>query len=139
MSLLDEAAPVRDGEMPDAGRLGDYLARQLPGLVLPLAVRQFPSGFSNLTYLLTAGDRELVLRRPPAGTRPKSGHDMGREFRVLAALQGVFAESPRPLHLCTDDSVLGINRRDRLVAGAAALLRACDGTRNIVGSYRPAD
>ncbi len=73
-----------------------------------MAVRQFPSGFSNLTYLLTAGDRELVLRRPPAGTRPKSGHDMGREFRVLAALQGVFAESPRPLHLCTDDSVLGI-------------------------------
>lgn len=107
MSLLDEAAPVRDGEALDPRRLGEYLAAQLPGLALPVAVRQFPSGFSNLTYLLTAGSRELVLRRPPQGTRPKSGHDMGREFRVLSALQGVFAESPRPLHLCNDESVIG--------------------------------
>jgi aminoglycoside phosphotransferase (APT) family kinase protein len=107
MSLLDEAAPVRDGETLDAGRLGEYLAAQLPGLALPLTVRQFPSGFSNLTYLLTAGNREFVLRRPPQGTRPKSGHDMSREFRVLSALQGVFAESPRPLHQCDDESVIG--------------------------------
>jgi aminoglycoside phosphotransferase (APT) family kinase protein len=107
MSLLDEAAPVRDGENLDARSLGEYLAAQIPGLTLPLVVRQFPSGFSNLTYLLTAGCRELVLRRPPKGTRPKSGHDMGREFRVLSALQGSFAASPRPLHLCDDASVIG--------------------------------
>lgn len=107
MSLLDEAAPVRDGETLDPRRLGEYLAAQLPGLALPVTVRQFPSGFSNLTYLLTAGSREFVLRRPPQGTRPKSGHDMGREFRVLSALQGVFAESPRPLHLCNDESIIG--------------------------------
>lgn len=107
MSLLDQAAPVRDGEALDARRLGEYLAAQMPGLALPLAIRQFPSGFSNLSYLLTAGSREFVLRRPPLGTRPKSGHDMSREFRVLSALQGVFAESPRPLHLCADESVIG--------------------------------
>jgi len=107
MSLMDESAPVRDGEALDARRLGEYLAAQIPGLALPLGVRQFPSGFSNLTYLLTAGTRELVLRRPPQGTRPKSGHDMSREFRVLSALQGAFAESPRPLHLCADESVIG--------------------------------
>jgi aminoglycoside phosphotransferase (APT) family kinase protein len=70
-------------------------------------VRQFPSGFSNLTYLLTAGDIELVLRRPPFGTRPKTGHDMGREFRVLSALKRGFAECPRPVHNCTDESVIG--------------------------------
>ena len=103
----DEAAPVRDGEGLDAARLGGYLAARLPGLELPLVVRQFPSGFSNLTYLLTAGRRDMVLRRPPAGTRPQSGHDMGREFRVLTALQGVFAESPRPIHWCEDEAVIG--------------------------------
>ena len=97
MSLVDEAAAPRAGEALDAAVLGEYLARQLPGLVLPLAVRQFPAGFSNLSYLLRAGGREMVLRRPPFGTRPKSGHDMGREFRVLSALAGHFAESPRPL------------------------------------------
>ncbi len=107
MSLVDEAAAPRAGEALDAAVLGEYLARRLPGLVLPLAVRQFPSGFSNLSYLLIAGDREMVLRRPPSGTRPKSGHDMDREFRVLSALAGHFAESPRPLHFCADESVIG--------------------------------
>ena len=107
MSRLDEAAPVRDGESLDAGRLGEYLASRITDLQLPLVILQFPSGFSNLTYLLSAGSRELVLRRPPIGTRPKSGHDMGREFRVLSALQGVFAESPRPIHFCEDETIIG--------------------------------
>jgi aminoglycoside phosphotransferase (APT) family kinase protein len=107
MSLVDEAAATRPGEALDAGVLGEYLARRLPGLALPLTVRQFPSGYSNLSYLLAAGDREMVLRRPPSGTRPKSGHDMAREFRVLSALAGAFAESPRPLHFCADESVIG--------------------------------
>ncbi|MBX3704204.1 MAG: phosphotransferase [Steroidobacteraceae bacterium] len=138
MSLVDAAAAPRDGEALDAVALGEYLARQLPGLALPLTVRQFPSGFSNLSYLLTAGDREMVLRRPPFDTRPKSGHDMGREFRVLSALAGHFAESPRPLHFCADESVIGapfyvverirgiILRRDYPLelAAAPALVRA---------------
>ena len=107
MSRLDEAAPVRNGESLDADRLAAYLASQVPDLAPPLTIRQFPSGFSNLTYLIAAGSREYVLRRPPIGTRPKSGHDMGREFRVLSALQGVFPESPRPIHFCDDESVIG--------------------------------
>ncbi len=107
MSLVDEAAPVRAGESLDAGRLGRYLAAQLPALELPLTVRQFPAGFSNLTYLLAAGNGEMVLRRPPFGTRPKSGHDMAREFRVLTALHAAFGRCPRPLHYCADESVIG--------------------------------
>lgn len=107
MTRIDEAAAPRAGEALDASRLGAYLAGRLPGLELPLTVRQFPAGFSNLSYLLTAGGAEMVLRRPPFGTRPKSGHDMAREFRVLSALAGRFAESPRPLHYCDDESVIG--------------------------------
>ncbi len=52
------------------------------------AVRQYPSGFSNLTYLLDVGDQRLVLRRPPMGQHVRGGHDMGREFRLLTALAG---------------------------------------------------
>lgn len=107
MSLVDQPADVRAGESLDAGRLGEYLAAHLPALALPLTVRQFPAGFSNLTYLLAAGDIELVLRRPPLGGRPKTGHDMGREFRVLSALHGVFGRCPRPVHYCGDESVIG--------------------------------
>jgi aminoglycoside phosphotransferase (APT) family kinase protein len=107
VSLVDEAVPVRAGEALDIERLGEYLAEHLPDLELPLSLRQFPSGFSNLSYLLTAGSAEFVLRRPPIGTRPKSGHDMQREFRVLAALHVGFPECPRALHFCSDESVIG--------------------------------
>jgi aminoglycoside phosphotransferase (APT) family kinase protein len=107
MSLIDDATAVRAGEELDEARLGDYLAGYVPGLELPLRVRQFPAGFSNLSYLLTAGSVDLVLRRPPIGTRPKSGHDMQREFRVLSRLHEGFAESPKPLHFCADESVIG--------------------------------
>lgn len=107
MSLIDDAAPVRAGEAIDAARLGKYLAEHIPGIQLPLQLRQFPSGFSNLSYLLTAGSLELVLRRPPVGTRPKSGHDMYREFRVLSGLRAGFAECPTPLHFCADEAVIG--------------------------------
>ena len=107
MNLVDDAAPVRAGEALDVARLGEYLATHIPDLQLPLRVRQFPSGFSNLSYLLTAGSAEFVLRRPPIGTRPKSGHDMQREFRVLSALRAGFAECPRPLHYCADETVIG--------------------------------
>ena len=106
MSLLDEAAPVRSGEALDEERLGAYLAGHIEGLELPLHVRQFPSGYSNLSYLLSGGV-ELVLRRPPIGTRPKSGHDMNREFRVLSALHAGFPECPRALHYCADETIIG--------------------------------
>src|SRR6185295_7784007 len=91
----------------DAERLAAWLAERLPGFEPPLAVQQFPSGFSNLSYLLSAGGREYVLRRPPSGTRPKSGHDMRREYRVLSALHPAFPECPRAWLLCEDESVIG--------------------------------
>jgi len=107
MNPADEAGALRAGEELDANRLGAYLAEHFPDLELPLQLRQFPSGFSNLSYLLTAGRRQLVLRRPPVGTRPKSGHDMHREFCVLSALRPAFALCPQALHYCADESVIG--------------------------------
>lgn len=104
---LDGTKPVRDGEQLDLAALDAYLSAQLPALTGPLSVEQFPSGYSNLTYLLRKGDTELVLRRPPAAVQVKSGHDMAREHRVLAGLQGVYPPAPRPLAYCDDASVLG--------------------------------
>jgi len=48
-----------------------------------------------------------VLRRPPFGSKVKSAHDMGREFRVLSKLHSVYAPAPEVLLYCDDDSVLG--------------------------------
>jgi len=97
----------RAGEGLDAARLGAWLAQALPRYAGPLAIRQFPAGFSNLTYLLATPARDYVLRRPPFGTRPRAGHDMLREYRVLAALGPHFRYCPRVLACCEDESVIG--------------------------------
>jgi aminoglycoside phosphotransferase (APT) family kinase protein len=103
----DRPAAVRPGEELDSEQLEAYLKANIPGLSGELVVEQFPRGFSNLTYLLRLGERELVLRRPPFGARIKSAHDMGREFAVLSGLVGVYPKVPRPLIHCADDSVIG--------------------------------
>ena len=70
-------------------------------------MRQFPSGASNLTYLLKVGDWEGVLRRPPLGPVPPKAHDMGRESGILAKLNAAYPLAPRPYFFCEDESVIG--------------------------------
>lgn len=103
---VDRAAPVRSGEEIDSARLSEYLGAHLD-LPRAIAIEQFPSGFSNLTYLLRCGEAEYVLRRPPFGSKVKTAHDMGREFRVLSALAPVYPKAPRPFLACDDPSVIG--------------------------------
>ena len=105
--LLDRARTVREGEGLDETRLLAYLRAQLPALDGPLSIEQFPSGYSNLTYLLRVGDVELVLRRPPFGSKVKTAHDMRREYTILSRLRPVYAKVPRPLLYCDDVSVIG--------------------------------
>jgi aminoglycoside phosphotransferase (APT) family kinase protein len=81
--------------------------QQLANVRGPLVVEQFPSGYSNLTYLLRMGEQELVLRRPPFGAAIKSAHDMGREYKVLTGLRAVYAKVPQPLLYCADETILG--------------------------------
>jgi aminoglycoside phosphotransferase (APT) family kinase protein len=106
-SLIDRTQPVRRGEEIDLERLRDYLRQNLPDLSGPLSIEQFPAGFSNLTYLIRAGARQLVLRRPPIGAKIKTAHDMGREFTILSGLHPIYPKVPRPLLFCQDDSVVG--------------------------------
>lgn len=70
-------------------------------------VSQFRSGASNLTYLLKYPDRELVLRRPPVGTKAVSAHDMKREFLIQSRLKPVYDLVPKVIALCEDHSILG--------------------------------
>ncbi|MEJ7729045.1 MAG: phosphotransferase family protein [Polyangiaceae bacterium] len=111
-TALDAARAVRGGEEIDAGVLRAFLLERAPelldqGSATVLAIEQFPSGHSNLTYLVRAGAREMVLRRPPFGSKVKSAHDMGREVRVLSGLSRVYPPAPRPLVHCEDADVLG--------------------------------
>jgi aminoglycoside phosphotransferase (APT) family kinase protein len=103
---VDRPVAVRLGEELDVERLGPYLEDAL-GVEGEIGVRQYPSGYSNLTYLVRIGDAEFVLRRPPFGSKPKSGHDMQREHAVLSALHESFPYCPEPLLYCDDPSVIG--------------------------------
>src|SRR5690349_8927554 len=107
MVSIDQSVSIRAGEELPQEALVAYLKQHLPELDGPLTVEQFPAGFSNLTYLVRVGDRELVLRRPPIGAKIKTAHDMGREYRILAHLHPVYSKVPRPLLFCEDEGVLG--------------------------------
>jgi aminoglycoside phosphotransferase (APT) family kinase protein len=106
--MIDTPRAPRAGEELDAAALAAYLGEHLAGAAgQPIAVEQFPGGHSNLTYLVRIGDRELVLRRPPVGSKVKTAHDMGREVRVLSRLAPAWHPAPRPVLHCDDPAVLG--------------------------------
>ena len=105
--MIDQPKDIRQGEDLDLQKLKGYLKEHLEGFNGELEISQFPSGFSNLTYLLKSGDKEYVLRRPPFGANIRGGHDMSREFRVLSALDGVYSKSPKPVLFCEDHEVMG--------------------------------
>ena len=106
-ALIDKTSAVREGEELDLDALKQHLEPVLGSKVANLAVRQFPGGHSNLTYLLSAGDENWVLRRPPFGSKVKSAHDMSREFKILSALKDVYSYGPVPIHFCDDQNIIG--------------------------------
>lgn len=87
--------------------LAVYLQDRVPGFRGPLAVRKFEGGQSNPTYLVEAASGRYVLRRKPPGNLLASAHAVDREFRVLKALHGGPVPVAAPLHLCTEESVIG--------------------------------
>ena len=110
VALCDQAGTVRAGEELDLARLQPFLLEHF-GHKGPVSLEQFPGGHSNLTYLVRMGsgrigDRELVLRRPPFGSKVRSAHDMAREYRVLSKLHTVYPAAPKALVYCDDLSIL---------------------------------
>lgn len=105
--LQDRPTTIRAGEELDLSKLEPFLLAHFPGTAGALTVEQYPSGHSNLTYLVRLAGHEFVLRRPPFGSKVKTAHDMSREYRVLSKLHSVYPAAPRALLYCDDDSILG--------------------------------
>lgn len=103
----DKPSSIRPGEELDLNKLEPFLRSQFSSEAEHFSVSQFPSGHSNLTYCVQLGDRKMVLRRPPFGSKVKSAHDMGREFHVLSKLHDVYPPAPKVLLYCDDSSILG--------------------------------
>jgi aminoglycoside phosphotransferase (APT) family kinase protein len=105
--VVDKASDIRPGEEIDTAAVAAFLKDRIPDLNGPLEISQFPSGFSNLTYEIRSGSRQMVLRRPPIGAKVDKGHDMEREFRVLEKVHQAFALCPAPLAYADDPALIG--------------------------------
>lgn len=91
----------------DPNALETYLALHIEGFAGPLTLARFRGGQSNPTYKLTTPGAAYVLRRKPIGKLLPSAHAIEREYQVTAALALAGFPVARPLHLCTDDNVIG--------------------------------
>lgn len=111
MSDVSTPGAVRAEDAFDADVMARWLratASDTAGLEGTPRVHQFAGGASNLTYLLTyPGGRELILRRPPSGTKARGAHDMRREHDIQAALRPVFGKVAPMVAYCGDESVIG--------------------------------
>ena len=106
--MNDETIEVRSDEQLDWEKVEQYLRAHLPGIgVGTREVRQFPSGASNLTYLVRIGEWEGVLRRPPFGPVAPKAHDMQRESYLLERIHPLFPLAPQPYLFCNDLEIIG--------------------------------
>ena len=103
----DNPTKIREDEGLDNTGLFNYLSNFLDISKSDFEILQFPSGFSNLTYLIKSNQKEYILRKPPIGSKVKSGHDMSREYKVLSALKNNYKKSPIPLHYCNEINIIG--------------------------------
>lgn len=106
-SVQDQGGRVRAGEELNVPGVDAWLKLQVPLLQGQPEVTQFSGGASNWTYRLQYPDGDYILRRPPAGTKAKGAHDMGREFKVQRALKPLYPVVPTMVGLCEDESVTG--------------------------------
>lgn len=123
MIATDRGGAVRTGEELDIAAIDAWLRVQGVALDGTAEVTQFSGGASNWTYRLRYANRDLILRRPPAGTKAKSAHDMGREYTVQSALKPHYPAVPKMVALCKDAAVIGsdfyvMDRIDGLIARA---------------------
>ncbi len=108
MSATTPMSAARPGEQLDVVAVDAWLRHAIPDLAPGLPeVTQYSGGASNWTYRFRYPTRDLVLRRPPAGTKAKSAHDMAREFHIQQALKPVFPAVPTVVALCQDQAVIG--------------------------------
>jgi aminoglycoside phosphotransferase (APT) family kinase protein len=81
---------------------------QRPGEIAgELSAALVAGGRSNLTYVVTDGAGEWIVRRPPLGHVQATAHDMGREYAAMSALAGTAVPVPAMYARCEDPEVLG--------------------------------
>ncbi|MEM1199185.1 MAG: phosphotransferase family protein [Pseudomonadota bacterium] len=102
-----ETVPVLPQHRFDVAKLAAYLDEHLPDYGSDFELGQFQGGQSNPTFLLTFGERRLVLRKKPPGDLLRGAHQVEREFKVMRALGTSAVPVPKMHVLCDDAEVIG--------------------------------
>ena len=109
-----ESAESEPGAEPDAldgidrAAVEEWFTSHVDEASPPLSFERLPGGRSNLTFAVRdANGHAYALRRPPLGPRLGSAHDMGREHKVITALQDTPVPVAPVLALCEDEDVIG--------------------------------
>lgn len=105
--MIDQPSTLREADRFNAEAVKAFVQQQVPGIQGDMKVRQFKGGASNLTYQLDFENASFILRTSPAGTKAKSAHDMGREYRIMQQLKPVFPNVPGMIAFCKDESLIG--------------------------------
>jgi len=101
-------SPATPAAVPgiDLPNVTAWLEAEVAGATGPFRFDAIAGGHSNLTYRVTGADGgRYVLRRPPLGHRLASAHDMGREHRIIHALQRSAVPVAPALGYCEDAAV----------------------------------
>ncbi|CAM3741386.1 phosphotransferase family protein [Tsukamurella strandjordii] len=91
----------------DLDVLGTWLPQHVDGAGSDLTAELIAGGKSNLTYRISDGTSNWILRRPPVGKLLATAHDMGREYTMMSALAGTGVPLPVMYAFCDDPDVLG--------------------------------
>jgi aminoglycoside phosphotransferase (APT) family kinase protein len=110
----------------EPARLEAFIKGALPGLVGSMRLERIPSGQSNPTFFVSFDNRQLVLRKQPAGMGLPSAHAVDREYRIMQALAGSGVPVPRVVAFETDRAAVGtpfylMERLDGRVFGDCSL------------------
>ena len=107
LTNLDQPTQIRPNEGFDENSLKTFLINELNLIEGIIKISQFPSGFSNLTYLVNFNNKDFVLRRSPIGANIKSGHDMNREYTILNGLKKIYNKVPKPYIYSDNLKIIG--------------------------------
>ena len=104
-NFIDKAKPVRTTEQLPLEKVDVWIKNNIPNVVGTPEITQYTGGASNWTYRIKYDSHDLILRRPPAGTKAASAHDMKREYEIQKALMPYYTV-PEMLAFCNDQSVM---------------------------------
>ena len=107
LMAAEQTNPVDVTEAVPPERLGPWIAEHVPDANGSVEVVQIAGGSSNLTFGVSDGKHEWVLRRPPLRHVLATAHDMGREHRVQSALERTDVPVAAQVAGCDDESVIG--------------------------------